>query len=373
MSNLLDEIKLRINFLQGKSTDIKGIYIDTMGTCTNKCYMCPARAGKKKNKYMSDELFNKVIQGLKNYNYKKPINLYGQDEPFLDPKIFDRLLHAKKELPTSEMILISNFSVLNDEKIDKLLEMPLNRLTNSIFALDAETYEKVCGSKNFERAFINLIKFCKKWSKTSPFYFSLHYIKTPYNKHDMKFIKYFLTLMPVSTTVETKLINLRGILHKNGSPWKFDTCLFNGPLKVTANGELSQCMCDHDSDYTIGNINDSDLTDIINSKRARKTRLDLLFGKDKKMNEFCSVCDFAVENKFLYFLIPNYRLRHFIANRLGLEKGMTYYMDTDVILPNSKEEIQAKLEIFNTIFKDGDEANWLNSLATLRNDFSQKR
>ena len=98
MNRYLRILKNRFNMLLGKIYALDFVYLDTTGACTNRCYMCPARIAVTKRNYMSDEVFEKVIDELVKNNYSGGLHFYGQDEPLLDKNLFERIDFAHERL-----------------------------------------------------------------------------------------------------------------------------------------------------------------------------------------------------------------------------------------------------------------------------------
>jgi len=163
----------RLFTLLGRSYELNIVHIETTGSCTNRCYMCPSRAGKKKRKYMSDYIFKKVIEELSNKKFSRTIYFLGQNEPLLDKKLFDRINFARKKLPNAKFILMSNFTFLPDNNMEKLLKSPIDRLVTDVYALDREEYKQMCGTENAEKAVQNIIKFSKRWTEIKPYEFKM--------------------------------------------------------------------------------------------------------------------------------------------------------------------------------------------------------
>ena len=286
----------RFNILLGKSLIIESVIIETTGACTNRCYMCLGRSGIKKRKYIPDDIFEKVINRLSDFNYSGQIYFFGQNEPILDKNIFERLNYASKKLPNARIIFISNFTFLNDEVIKKLLDAPISRLTNSIYALDSTSYQKICGRDNFNSAVTNLINFSKEWAKKKPYDFTIYCIKSEYNKHDIDFIEYLLDKFPCSAGVQTYMLNTRNIIKRSNNPWFFSPFLYS-TIKITGDGDMPICSFDPDSKLLVGNIINDNLKEAINNNIAIKIRNDIFYGRTDIGNEFCNVFDSAQEHK----------------------------------------------------------------------------
>lgn len=363
-------LKDRLAIIKGTSTKpLNSVYIDLVGSCTNKCFMCPARAAQKQNHKMSDSLFEKIIEQLAEKNYSGMIHFYGQCEPFLDKNIFEKIHYTHKKLPNADLNIISNFTVLDDAKIDNILKLPNIRLSNSIYSLIPEIYSKICGRDNFKLVFINLVKMLKKHAKIkSNVSFSIYLISLDYNKEDEQFAHYFLSLLPISYTARTGLVKMKGILSKKSHPNMFSDCASNGSLKITDDGEVTFCSCDQDNIYSAGNINEENIFDILNNKKAKSIRRKIMFS-DKRESS-CIYCDYGnIENKFLYFLPLSTNLRKKLTNRLCNPWHSIYEVNNE----NTQEQITKKLQKFNEIFKDGEEDKWLEELKNLRNEFYVNR
>ena len=367
--NTKNFIKDRISILKGECTskELDCIEIDIMGSCTNKCFMCPARAGKKKNRKMSDKMFEKIINQLAERNFKGMIYLLGQCEPYLDKQLFEKINFVNEKLPEAVIRIISNFTILNDETIKKTINSPIDLFTNSIYALDPINYEKICGRPNFDKAFKNQIKFVKEYAKASPqpeFLFSIYLIETDFTKPEEDFLMYFLSLIPVPETLRTGLINTKGILHQKTTPHMFSKCIYTPHVKIVNSGDMTICSLDHDSIYKVGNISEDNVYDVINNKKARTIRRKMLFSKQDISS--CQCCDYGnTENKFLYFLPIKDELRQ----KLTRKYCNPVFPRFEVVYKNSPEQIAEKLEKYNQIFKDGEEDKWLDALQSLREEF----
>ena len=359
----------RLNILRGKSSYLGFVYLDTTGACTNRCYMCPVRAAKKKRKYMADEIFKKIIDELGEYNFSGQLHLYGQDEPLLDKKLFERLDYAHKVVPNAKLGLISNFTFMDDTKMEDLLNAPINRLTNSIYALDSDSYKKICGRDNFNKAITNLIRFSMKWAKKQPYLFSVQLIDNEYNKHDIDFIEFFLHKFPVRVTSRMALIGLRGLEERKKRPMLFDEDLYHF-VKITGNGDMSLCPFDPDSDLYIGNVSDTTIMEAMDGEKARKIRNDIFYNRSNMGENFCDVCDCVEEHKILYFFLPfRNKTRQRIYSFLNIHRERSKALEIQKPVMNSPEQVKEKLVWFEKRFQ-GDGDDWTGVISKLRKEFN---
>ena len=340
----------RAGMLTGKTPKLLNVYINTSGACTNRCYMCPGRAAKTHNKPMSDSVFSTVVQRLAEYDFDGNLHFYGQNEPLTDPNIFKRIQYAKQRLPKTSLHMISNFTILSDSMLEKLLQMPLDRLVNSIYALDAESYEKICGRPNYIKAITNQVKFIKRWSRKKKYPFLVFLIDSEHNRSDQKFMEWFLRKLPVTKTERSPLFHTRNVLPRESSHHNFGICLFQNML-INGEGNTSICPFDHDCEMFSGNILHMGIPEIMNSRDARRIRCNILYKKGSRYPDFCSVCDYANENKMLYFFLPQDKIRRKIQAAAGFDNGFSQKQFRTVSV-NSDSKIMKKQVWFDHIFAD---------------------
>ena len=328
-------ISQRLKILMGLSYGLNIVHIETTGSCTNRCYMCPSRAGKKKRKYMSDYIFEKVIDELSSQKFSKTIFFEGQNEPLLDKRLFERIDFARKKLPNAEFILMSNFTFLPDGSMEKLLNSPIDRLVTDVYALDKEEYKKICGTENAEKVIKNIEKFSKRWAEIKPYEFNLYTFENRYNRESLENIKRFMEGIPCSNRIFYFEFANRNVVPKKRNNWFFDLDLFSA-IMIRGNGDVSPCVFDCNSEMKIGNVVKDNIYDLLNNKKARKIRRELFYN-GKKWQDYCAVCDAATEHKILYFLLPfRGELRHKIYNRLGMGGELFDKMSKEEVLKDEK-------------------------------------
>ena len=138
------------------------VQIDLTDKCNLNCVGCWCHSdflGKSKLKEYKElpySLVKKLIEDLHKMGVKE-IMLSGSGEPFMYPKIMDVItLIKKKEI---KLNIITNFTLVNEKIIKKLVELNVKDITISIWAGDAETYLKTHPNqtkKTFERIRENL-------------------------------------------------------------------------------------------------------------------------------------------------------------------------------------------------------------------------
>ena len=362
---MLKFFKERYAKLAGISTGINFVYINTMGNvCTNKCYMCPLRTFTGRNIRMPMETFKKAIFQLKELDFRGELHLYAQDEPFLDKEIFEKMEFAHAQLPNAGLAIISNFTVLDNEKIQKILQSPLKYFSCSIYALNSKNYKAICGRDNFRLSFINQVKFLKEYAKNPKLSFAMYLMNDEHNQDDIKFCEYFLfNIAPLRRAKFYETFTFFNTKHapKKHNKGYINHCIYDR-FQIMNDGDVSLCSIDACSDMHVGNIHETSLKELLNAPQSIKLRKTMLEDKDEKA--YCRWCDFGrYENKLLYFLPIPEKIRRFLNNHLSSFKNEH---NTGVF---SDADIKRKSEKFNEIFKDGEEDKWLEALEKLREDF----
>lgn len=363
---MINFIKTRLAKIQGKSNGLDWVYINTMGNvCTNKCYMCPLRAFEGKNTIMPMETYKMAIQQLKDMNFKGELHLYAQNEPFLDSHIFEKIEYAHDNLPEAGIAIISNFTALNDKKIQNILNSSLKYFSCSIYALKPENYEAICGRNNFKLSFTNQVKFLKEYAKNPKISFAMYLMNDKHNQDDIEFCEHFI--FDIAPIRRADFYETFTFFNTNHAPKKHNKnyinhCIYDR-FQIMNDGDVSLCSIDAGSAMHVGNLHENSLQELLNSPQAIEIRKRMLEDKDEKA--YCRWCEFGrVENKYLYFIPMPQKLRSYLNELIS-----SSFRKEHEVKVFSDEEISKKLIRFNEIFKDGDEDNWINCLENLREEF----
>lgn len=118
---------------------------ESSSLCNLKCRMCPLNVGlKRKQGYLKFENFKYVFDQIK----PAYLNLTGIGEPFLNPDIFKIVTYAKKKRAIVKFD--TNATLLNSEKINKILATKIDVLSISIDGVDKKSYENIRIGSNFD-------------------------------------------------------------------------------------------------------------------------------------------------------------------------------------------------------------------------------
>lgn len=96
----------------------KQIEINIIAKCDLRCPFCPVsnkfyESFNYKTKYMTHEIFEKIINDLKYFNYEGEISFSGWGEPLLNSNILNFISLTKEKLSKSKITLMTNGNNLN--------------------------------------------------------------------------------------------------------------------------------------------------------------------------------------------------------------------------------------------------------------------
>ena len=99
------------------------VSIETVNRCNSTCSFCPANRTSESRPYqkMTEELFKKIIADLEEMEYTGYLNLYVNNEPFIDTRIEDWYSYAKSRLPKAHMLLYTNGTLLTIRRFKKVI------------------------------------------------------------------------------------------------------------------------------------------------------------------------------------------------------------------------------------------------------------
>jgi organic radical activating enzyme len=134
---------------QNKSK-LEVLQVETTNYCNARCIFC-AYDQIEKHGTMADRLYAKILKDAKKLDPPPqtfiPI-LTG--EPFLDPKMVDRIKEARAALPKTEIHLYSNGSKLTEEIIRELAQVPNFHINISANGASVETRKRLTGLGDYE-------------------------------------------------------------------------------------------------------------------------------------------------------------------------------------------------------------------------------
>lgn len=121
------------------------LVLETCAVCNLRCLMCPYKTMKRKNGYMSKELYEKIIKEIANSSPMDTAIWFAfMGEPLLHNGIFSRIAYAKK-MGIEKTCLNTNATMVNDAVSEVLKDSGIDKVFVSVDAYDYRTYNKIKG------------------------------------------------------------------------------------------------------------------------------------------------------------------------------------------------------------------------------------
>ena len=257
----------------------KKVYVEITNICNLKCSFCIHN--KRESSFMSKDNFQVILEKLKPYT--KYLYLHVMGEPLMHPYI-------------NEFInLASQYYFVN--------------ITTNGYLID-----KIKNNKNIRQINISLHSFNDKYNKTLNEYLTdilevtnilkeytyINYriwASNPYKKDIIKILEEYY-----NTTINghTKLSKNTFIDFDTEFFWpdlsnnyynEIGTCYaLKNHIAILVDGTIVPCCLDSKGSINLGNIFESSIEDIINSKRYQKMLIN--FKNNKRCEELCKHCNF---------------------------------------------------------------------------------
>jgi radical SAM protein with 4Fe4S-binding SPASM domain len=248
------------------------IEISESGTCNRTCSFCPRSDPKfeDKKEFISNKLHEKMCVELKELNYKGTVRYSGFIEPMLDKNIFNLINMVRKNLPESNIEMVTNGDPLNLSRLKKLFDSGLNRILISAYDGKEEAQ--------------NLENLCISASLTNKQYIVRH----RYLSEDEDF---GITLSNRSGLMENAEFKIETLKEPLKNPCYIPSYTFF----LDYQGDVLMCPHDWGKKVILGDLNKEKLIDIwFNNKSMRVRKMLNKANRDFKP---CNVCD--VEGTFM--------------------------------------------------------------------------
>lgn len=285
------------------------IMIQTASMCNADCPCCPypyLNEGKKLlHGFMSDDLFDKIVEELRHHSPAR-VSPYWNNEPMIDPKFLERAKKLREVLPQSTKLHISTNASRLDEKswdvmancFDKLHISAQGGITNK------ENFEKNMPGIQYDIFVKNVEGF-------------LNFITN--NNHRLK-----ADQITINNVIEYENQNLFDREMECWKPYGVNVNIggfnsYSGTVKIQqsksdvgnrvygckdkdrpiqamhilANGDSVLCCNDWVREIVLGNVNQSSLEEIWNSKKYLTQAKTIYSGKEIR-SHMCSKCDLAL-------------------------------------------------------------------------------
>ena len=274
--------------------------VETTAKCNLYCPMCPRETHRQPKEDMTDAIFEKLVS--ESGGSAEHMMLIGLGEPFLDPKIFDRIEYC--ETHRISTLLSTNGTLLDEEAAGKLLDTPIEHVTLSFDGATKESYEYYRKGARFEKVRDNFVRFARlKHQRKSRVQVVAQMVRMERNAHEVDDFVRFWSAVPGVDQVRVKEDETNVLATTSGhsaEDWKHPChYLWRGPMYIKHNGDAYPCCQSYMLDGApVGNIGAEPLEAIWNSPEMQRMRRLHVAGKAGEI-DICSRCCTTIPHPLL--------------------------------------------------------------------------
>jgi radical SAM protein with 4Fe4S-binding SPASM domain len=253
--------------------------------------MCPRETHPQPKADMSSEVFDLLVG--QSGSTAEHMMLIGLGEPFMDPKIFERIEYCHRH--SISTLLSTNGTFLDERYAAKVLDSPLEQITLSFDGFRKETFEFYRKGAKFERVRDNFVNFARlKHARSSKLQIVVQMVKMEGNAAEVDdFLRFWGEIPGVDQLRikedETNL--MRPTAGHAAADWQHPChYLWRGPMYVKQNGDVYPCCQSYMLDGApLGTIGRQSLVEIWNAEEMQRMRRLHGSGRGGEI-DICSRC-----------------------------------------------------------------------------------
>jgi radical SAM protein with 4Fe4S-binding SPASM domain len=274
--------------------------VETTAKCNIYCPMCPRETHQQPKEDMPPAVFDTLVREAG--KSAEHMMLIGLGEPFLDPKIFERI-HFCQQHGISTLIS-TNGTLLDEAMADKLLRTPIEHITLSFDGASPETFEYYRKGARFERVRDNFVRFARmKHERRSKLQVVVQMVRMERNAHEVDAFMRFWSAVPGVDQLrikedETNL--MRPDAGHAAGEWSHPChYLWRGPLYIKHNGDVYPCCQSYMLDGApVGRIGERPLGEIFDGDEMRRMRELHVAGRAGEI-DICARCCTTIPHPML--------------------------------------------------------------------------
>ena len=265
--------------------------VETTAKCNLYCPMCPRETHKQPKEDMTEEIFGRLV--AESSRSAEHMMLIGLGEPFMDPKIFERIEYcARHNIST---LLSTNGTFLDEGLSARLVDSTLEHITLSFDGATKESFEYYRKGARFEKVRDNFLRFARmKKERRAKIQVVVQMVRMERNAAEVEEFVRFWSNAPGVDQVrvkedETNL--MRPDAGHSAAEWKYPChYLWRGPMYVKHNGEVYPCCQSYMLDgQPVGRVGLQTLDQIWNSEEMQRMRRLHAAGRAGEIG-ICSRC-----------------------------------------------------------------------------------
>ncbi len=264
--------------------------VETTAKCNLYCPMCVREIYKQPKADMTDEIFERLVGQAG--GTAEHMMLIGLGEPFMDPKIFERIEHCHRH--NISTLLSTNGTFLDEATSRRLLATGLDHITLSFDGATKESFEFYRKGAKFEKVRDNFARFAGlKRQLGAPTQVVVQMVRMQRNRGEVEDFRRFWEAVPGIDQVRIKEdeTNLMGLGGHPAAAWKHPChYLWRGPMYIKQDGSAYPCCQSYMlGGRPVGDAGQEPLEAIWNSTTMRTMRRLHAAGRAGEI-DVCSRC-----------------------------------------------------------------------------------
>lgn len=311
-SRFIDGIKLKLGYIHCqingyRVNKIQRIRIELASVCNLRCAYCPTGVNyKSPNVYrglMSEEIFNRLVEEIKNIESLHTAYLYLGGEPLINKNLTKMSKILKERTHIKDLSFITNGMLITEEFCKSLEGSGIDRITISIDGRTPEENDRYRVGANYEKIREN-VRMLKKYADTYGIRLQIGNIIIPTKDEldkapetpeflrkdfpDIHIMTYYARLWPGLSQESLDKEKLKLFI-----PYTHHICHMPFyEVDIRANGDVIMCCNDLLSECVMGNIMTTPLMDIFNGDKYKEVRESMIKGHN--IPEMCKRCEVMV-------------------------------------------------------------------------------
>ena len=278
----------------------KMVVVNVSYICNAACIHCvhtiypSSRKVVGEDVFVSDEIFKKLADECGHYN--SYIRITGCGEPLLHANILNLIKYAKER--GCRASIITNGSLLTDERVDFLLDCGIDGIEFSVDAATKDTYEKIRCGLSFEQLIKNISYLKERRDKVkASTNVIVSFVEEKANRHERHIAENFwvpryadsiqfrvwLRYGKLKLTKDRRSL----MLNREACPYPFER------INMDSQGGFHLYAYDIDHKTNFGNIKESFLKDIWKCKELDRIREFLIAKRFDDIPICCSCTDWG--------------------------------------------------------------------------------
>ena len=244
------------------------VSVETTSRCNAQCPFCPYNVRARDKTHMDQALFEKIIEDCREFPLES-IEPFLNGEPFVDPKIMDRLTHIRSRLPDTQLRIYSNGYALSPKRADELCGLGVDHLYISLNSLNPEKYKSIMGF-NLERTLEN-VKYLTDPARRSKVARRITLRMTRMEDTTLKEqqeFKDFCDSRNVRCFI-VGLFNYKGDVNSS-LPVPQYACEHITRLDILSSGKVALCCMDQEGEFSLGDVTKQSVLEVYQGEASRR-------------------------------------------------------------------------------------------------------